>query len=165
MIRDELEAFQPLLLEKPRLIALNKIDLPEARAKVSELAKRFTRDEGLPTYAVSALTGEGVSELLAAIKERLDAMPEEEAVEETRFRTYGLRPEDTGFTIDRVAGGFAVRGRGVERIVVMADLDSDEGIADLQRQLERTGLFKELERAGVKPGDTVAIGDFELEWT
>jgi GTPase len=165
MIRDELEAFQPVLLEKPRLIALNKIDLSEARAKVPELAKTFTHDEGLPTYPVSALTGEGVPELLAAIKGRLDAIPAEEPIEEPTFRSYGLRPEDTGFNIDRVSGGFAVRGRGVERIVVMADLDSDEGLADLQRQLERTGLFKELERAGVKPGDTVTIGDFELEWT
>ena len=57
------------------------------------------------------------------------------------------------------------RDREVERIVAMATLESDEGIADLQRQLERTGLFKDLERAGVKAGDTVRIGDYELEWT
>ena len=47
----------------------------------------------------------------------------------------------------------------------MADLDSDEGVADLQRQLDKIGVLKELELAGVAAGDTVRIGDFELEWT
>ena len=58
-----------------------------------------------------------------------------------------------------------VRGRDVERILAMADLDSDEGVADLQRQLDKIGVLKELELAGVAAGDTVRIGDFELEWT
>jgi GTP-binding protein len=164
MIRDELRQFDPLLLEKPRLAALNKIDLPEARDRVTGLAKAFA-EEGLRAFAVSALTGEGVPELLAAIRARLDAIPAEEVVEEPNVRSYTLRPEDMGFTIEQVQDGFVVRGRAVERIVVTADLDSDEGIADLQRQLGRSGLFKELEHAGVKPGDTVTIGDFELEWT
>jgi GTP-binding protein len=164
LVRDELQLFDPLLLEKPRLVALNKIDLPDARERVAEMKRRFTEEDDLVAYPVSALTGEGVPELQAAIRAELDVMPPEEAVEEPNVRTYTLRPEDTGFTIEKVRDGFLVRGRAVERIVVTADLDSDEGIADLQRQLGRSGLFKELERAGVKPGDTVTIGDFELEW-
>jgi GTP-binding protein len=164
MIRDELRLFDPLLLEKPRLVALNKIDLPEAQAKVAELDHALA-EEGLDSYPVSALTREGVPELLAAIRGRLAAIPAEEVVEEANVRSYRLRPEDTGFAIERAPGGFVVRGRSVERAVVTADMESDEGLADLQRRLDRLGLFKELERAGVKPGDTVTIGDFELEWT
>ncbi len=164
MIRDELRLFDPLLLEKPRLVALNKIDLPGAREKLSDLRRSFAEEERLPAFAVSALTGEGVSELLAAIRAELDRLPPEEAIEEPNVRSYGLRPEDTGFTIEKRPEGFVVRGWAVERVVVTADLETDEGIADLQRRLERLGLFRELERAGVKPGDTVKIGDFELEW-
>ena len=165
MIRDELQQFDPLLLEKPRLVALNKIDLPDAQEKVDALQRAFTEEDPLPTFAVSALTGEGVPELLAAIRSHLDVLPVDEVAEEPNVRRYELRPEDTGFTIDKTPEGFIVRGGGAERVVVTADLDSDEGIADLQKRLERLGLFKELERAGVKPGDTVQIGDFELEWT
>jgi GTPase len=165
MIRDELRQFDPLLLEKPRLIALNKVDLPGAREKVSELQRAFAEDEELPTHAVSALTGEGVPALLSAIRSRLDELPAEEAIEEPNIRSYGLRPEDTGFTVEKTPEGFTVRGWAVERVVLTADLETDEGIADLQKRLERLGLFKELQRAGVKPGDMVQIGSFELEWT
>lgn len=164
MICEELRRFDPRLLEKPRMVALNKVDLPGAAERVPEL-RRFFAEEGLEAYAVSALTGEGVPELLAAIQARLQQLPAAEVPTEPRARAYGLRPEDTGFTITRVPGGFEVRGRAVERIVATADLESDEGIADLQRRLERLGLFKELERAGVRAGDTVKIGEYELEWT
>ncbi len=166
MIRDELREFDPLLLEKPRLVALNKIDLPEARDKVEALRRSFADDEELRTYAVSALTGEGVTELLAAIRLHLDEIPAEEAVvEEPTVRSYRLRPEDAGFTVEKTPEGFTVRGWAVERVVLTADLETDEGIADLQKRLERLGLFKDLERGGVKPGDMVQIGTFELEWT
>jgi GTP-binding protein len=57
-----------------------------------------------------------------------------------------------------------VRGRRVERLVAMTDLDSEAGVEHLQQQLDRLGVFEALQRAGVDVGDTVLIGSWETEW-
>jgi GTP-binding protein len=81
-------------------------------------------------------------------------------------RVYRLAPEeDEGFIVEPAGeGAFRVRGRRVERLVAMTDLQSEEGVEHLQRQLARLGVFEVLERAGVQVGDTVAVGDWETEW-
>jgi GTP-binding protein len=72
---------------------------------------------------------------------------------------------DDAFSVERTAPGvYRVQGRRVERLVAMTDLDSEDGVGHLQRQLERMGVFEALERAGVQVGDTVAIGAWETEW-
>jgi GTP-binding protein len=164
LIRNELGLHDAALLAKPALLAVNKMDLKEAKKGWRAVRESIDRESAPPVYAVSALTGKGVSALSEAIHERLrelDRATEDEPV----VRTYRLAPSEVEHTIRREGDGFAVGGRDVERVLAMADLDSDEGVADLQRQLDRIGVLKELERAGVKAGDTVRIGDFELEWT
>jgi GTP-binding protein len=165
MVRNELEQFNPLLAEKPEIIAANKLDLPGADAGAKALKRHVARRDNVEVYGVSALTGEGVDELKAAIHQRLALMRQEEQEEELPARVYRLGREDTSFEIIRENQAYRVTGRIAERAVAMAQLDSDEGIADLQRQLERIGVLKALEKAGVGPGDTVFIGDFELEWS
>jgi GTPase len=164
MIRHELELFNPRLLDKPEMIAANKMDLPGADKGLKALKRSVARRGDVAVYPVSALTREGVEELRAAIRQRLDVMREQEAEEELPSRVYRLGREDTSIEIVREGEHYRVRGRAAERAVAMANLESDEGIADLQRQLDRLGVLKELERAGVKSGDTVNIGTFELEW-
>jgi len=67
--------------------------------------------------------------------------------------------------VESAGGGmYRVRGKRVERLVAMTDLDSGEGTDHLQKQLERLGVFEALERAGVQVGDTVSIGEWETEW-
>jgi len=163
LIRNELRLHDPALLEKPALLAVNKIDLDEARNRWKEVSDFINREGGPSAYAVSALTGEGVPALSQAIDARLTALRVETDAEPV-VRTYRLPADEGKTTVERKGDAFVVRGRAAARILAMADLDSDEGIADLQRQLERVGVLKELEHAGVKTGDTVRIGDFELEW-
>src|SRR5207245_9892564 len=110
-----------------------------------------------PAYQVSALTGKGVPVLSEAIHEQLQQLAIV-AREEPVIRTYRLPPSDEKHSIERAGDVLVVRGRDVERILAMADLDSDEGVADLQRQLDKIGVLKELEVAGVAAGDTVRIG-------
>jgi GTP-binding protein len=178
-VREEIRLFDPSLLDRAELVAVNKMDLPEARSRWTELRRELLR-EGAGVFSVSALSGEGLLELEAAMKLCLEeararasgspALPlgvgarHASAVRGEGIRTYRVRRESEGYTVERQHDGFTVRSRNVERIVAMADMDTDEGLADLQRQLERLGLFRDLEREGVKPGDTVRIGDFELEW-
>jgi GTP-binding protein len=74
--------------------------------------------------------------------------------------------EESGFGVEAVEPGvYRVRGKRVERLVAMTDLNSEEGIEYLQRQLDRLGVFEALEQAGVQVGDTVAIGEWETEWS
>lgn len=163
-IRRELELFKPDLLRKAEIVAANKMDLPEARARWEQIKGHFERTKDGPARAVSALTGEGVEGLLAAIRDRLDSLSSDDAREPAAVRTYSLRREEDSYELEREVGAFRVRGRKVERLLAMADMDSEEGLADLQRQLDRLGVLKELEEAGVKAGDTVRIGGFEMEW-
>jgi len=163
LIRNELRLHDPALLDKPALLAVNKMDLKEAQKGWKAVREHVEREGGPSTHAVSALTGKGVSALSAAIEERLHSLRDEIAAEPV-VRTYRLPPDDGKPSVQREGETFVVRGREVERVLAMADLDSDEGLADLQRQLEKIGVLKGLERAGVKAGDTVRIRDFELEW-
>ena len=164
LIRNELELHEPALLDKPALLAVNKIDLKEARKGWQAVREFVERAGGPPAFAVSALTGKGVPALSTAIHERLEALRAETETTPV-VRTYRLPHAEEKHIVQRDGDAFVIRGRDAERVIAMADLDSDEGIADLQRQLGKIGVLKELERAGVRSGDTVRIGDFELEWT
>lgn len=164
-VRRELELFDPALLEKRELIVANKMDLDAAKEQWPKLRRRLEKERPQEVFALSAVSGEGVPALLAAIRRSLDGLQETQPIDEPTVRIYRLAPQDTDYRITREGEAFVVRGRQVERIVIRANMNNDEGLNDLQRQLERTGLFKELEQSGVKPGDTVRIGGYELEWT
>jgi GTP-binding protein len=161
-VRREMELFDPSLLEKDHLVAANKMDLPEARDRWNAVRRQFER-EGTEVLPVSALTGDGIDNLATALRRQLDALRVTETGQVVP-RTYRLPEEDERYDVKKVSSGYRVTGKRIERLVAMADLDSDEGLDDLQKQLGRTGVFKTLEKAGVKPGDTVQIGEFELEW-
>lgn len=172
-VRTELEAYKPEVAAKPEIVAANKLDLPGGREGAEALAR------GLPERQVigtSTVTNEGLPALLDAVAATLAQLPPSPGTEPDACpdspvrRVYRLAPEeDGGFTVEREQVGqerlFRVRGKRVERLVAMTDLQSEEGVEHLQRQLGRLGVFEALEQAGVEVGDTVAIGDWETEWS
>lgn len=165
MVRRELELFDPALLQKRDLVAVNKMDLPEAQARWPEVQRGLQQERGEGVHPISAVTAQGLPGLLAAIRGRLEVQRSESGREPAAIRTYRVRREEEDhYDVEREGGGFRVRGGRVERLVAMADMDSDEGLADLHRQLGRLGVIKALEGAGVARGDTVWVGKFELEW-
>lgn len=162
-VREELRLFDETLLDRTQVVALNKVDLEGARERGKAVQRHLRRDRE-EAYLVSAVTGEGVDALLAAIHaavERSGALEEPAPA----VRTYRLEPEETALVVLHEGDGFRVRGRQAERAVAMADMETDEGLSELQRRLERLGVFRALLDAGVQPGDTVRVADFELEWT
>jgi GTP-binding protein len=161
-VRTELIEYDPALGERPTLIALNKMDLPEAQARRAALVAALGGPEVV--YPVSAVTGEGVAVLLTAIAGALAELPAPVAAAEEGLRVYRLAPAEESWTVERVAGGYRVQGRPVERLMAMTDLNQEDAAAELQRRLARMGVLQALERAGVGSGDTVWIGDSELEW-
>jgi GTPase len=162
-VRSELTEYDPTLAERPTLIALNKMDLPEAQARRAALVAALGGTDTV--YPVSAVTGEGVAVLLTSIAGALAELPAPVAAAEEGVRVYRLAPAEESWTVERVAGGYRVQGRPVERLMAMTDLNQEDAAAELQRRLARMGVLQALERAGVGSGDTVWIGDSELEWT
>ena len=167
-VRTELELYNPTLLEKPEVVAVNKLDLESARAVFPKLKRQLER-RGRKAAGVSAATGEGLPELLDRLREELARMPIEQAGAPMGVRVYRLAPEDEGWTIEREDGDqdqavFVVRGRRVERMAAMTDPDNPEGVELLQQNLRRLGVLEALEKAGAVPGSTVRIGPIEVEW-
>lgn len=161
-VLEELRLFDAALVRRERLVALNKIDVAGARNRAQAMRRRL-RSEGITGQPISALTGEGVAELLGLIRKGVERATA--GTEEPPIKIYRLPPDESETVVTREADGFRVRGRRVERTVAMADMDTSQGLAELQGLLERMGVFASLRQAGVEEGDTVRIGDFELEWT
>ena len=164
VIREELRAHDPELLEKPIVVVYNKVDL--VAAKENWVAFRDHRHrEGVPVLPVSAETGEG----LEALREELglilpsadvfDLPPEAAGVVVHR-----IEPADLGFEVAREGEAFRVRGRRIERLVAQTNFDNEESAERFQRDLARLGVDAALRKAGVVPGDSVRIGRTELEW-
>jgi len=159
-INQELALFNPDLARKPQIVALNKIDLPEARAAWSEVEQSL-RARGQEAFAISAVTGEGISLLMRRVAGRLAELPEPPQEEVVVFRPL---PDEKAFTIEREGDAWRVRGVRIERAAAMTNWDYYEAVARFQRILEALGISQALEAAGVKDGDLVRIGSTELVW-
>lgn len=159
ILLDELEAYRPSLLKRPRLIAANKMDVPGSEKLLERLRNEIQGVEILP---ISALTGDGLDRLQQRISELLAVEQEEpEPVEETvvtRFK------EDVPFTIEKVNDVFVVSGQRIEKLVAMTDLSNEEALARFQRTIQHMGLEDALRARGIKKGDIVKIKDLEFEY-
>ncbi|MCZ2114316.1 MAG: GTPase ObgE [Anaerolineae bacterium] len=163
-INEELALYNPELATKPQLVVLNKIDLPDVKEMESSIRAKIVK-AGYPFMSISAVTGAGVREMLYEIKRMADAAPPMRP--STADEPIIIRPpvEEKAFTIKREDGNvWRVRGKEIERIVAMTYFEYDDSLLRFQNALERTGVTAALNEAGVKVGDTVYIGDQELEW-
>ncbi len=162
-IREELRLHDPALLAKPGFVVANKIDLPGAAERAVELARSVAAD-GEACVAVSAMTGEGLPELVHRLRTLLPAAGSDEAVMPAGVVVHRLEQAASTFSVQREADGYRVRGRRIERLVAQTDFDNEESAERFQRDLERLGIDRELRRAGVTAGDTVRIGSHVLAW-
>ncbi len=158
----ELEAYDPDLATRPALVAGNKVDLPEGRARLPEAEAAAARRE-LPFFAISAATGEGMSALLYAIADAVAGARAEELAERPEDAAAVAEPE-APIEVVREEGGWRVLGDRPARWVAMADLDNAEAVEYLQRRLRRAGVDDLLAEAGAEPGDEVMVGDAAFEY-
>ena len=160
-VNHELAAFGHGLAQKPQLVVLSKMDMPEARARWPEVEAAL-ESQGYPAAAISALAQEGTREVLYRAAQMLAELPEEVAPEE--LPVFRLGDDQEAFTVEREVDGWRVRGGQVERLAAMTIWNLDEAVSRFQRVLERIGVVTALAEAGVLPGDTVRIGERELQW-
>ena len=147
------------------VIVFNKMDLPAAADRWPEFrAARVA--EGLDPIAISATTGEGLTELRRRLADLLpDATEMAEAPEPAGIVVHRIEAMDEGFSVQREeAGVYRVKGKRIERIAAQTNFDVEESADRFQRDLARLGIDSELRRAGVTTGDLVRIGATELEW-
>jgi GTPase len=141
------------LHERPRLVALNKVDVPDAR-DLAEMVKAEIEARGVKVLIVSAASREGLRELSFAMAELVEqaraARPVEEA---TRIVLRPRAVDDSGFTVTKEGSQFVVRGDRPERWIQQTDFTNDEAVGYLADRLNRLGVEAELAKAGAEPGD------------
>ncbi|WP_110239018.1 GTPase ObgE [Nocardioides gilvus] len=147
------------LEDRPRLVALNKIDVPDG-ADIAEMVIDELRGRGLKVFPISAMSGEGTRELIFAMAELVEATRvEKPVVEATRIV---LRPKAAGknadFEITRDGDGWRVRGEKPERWIRQTDFSNEEAVGFLADRLDRLGVEVALMRKGAVEGDAVYIG-------
>lgn len=160
VIGNELELYGRGVPELPRIFALNKMDLPEARERLPELTRALAPAPVLP---LSAAAGTGVD---ALNKELFARVPPLALVAAQPLGERRIAFADSGreWSVAKDGAAFRVTGDRAERLAAGIDWQSPDASAYFQRMLSRTGITRELRRLGVKEGDTVHVGGVELEW-
>ena len=154
LLRKELEKYNPEIIKKQSLLVINKIDLID---NLEEVKNMVSEKIDLPTEFVSAKTGEGIDRLRKLIYDTLreiDWEPEEK--EETEEKIYTYTPI---FTIEKMPGGFIVKGDKIEKLVYKTDFTSWDAARHFLNVITRMGLKKALLRKGVKPGMEIKMGE------
>lgn len=164
-INAELARFSERLAQKPQIIVLNKIDLPQAEQQWPNIEAR-AQAMGFPAYKISAVTQSGVRELTARLFHYLDELPVETLTEEQEdlIPTFTLEASDDYFEIHQIPEGWQVTGPRIEKIAHQTYWGIDEAVVRAYHILEGMGVHDALREAGVAEGDTVFLHDVELEW-
>ena len=153
-INAELEAYNPDLLKRPQVIAANKIDAiydDGSGTNPVELIKAAFEPEGIKVYPISAVTGQGVKELLYAVRELLDNFPDDVVIFEKEFDVDELLDEN---------GVFIVEGERIDKMLGYTNLESEKGFNFFQKFMKSSGAIDRLEELGIEEGDTVRVGDY-----
>ena len=158
MIEDELRAWNAALLDRPRLLVITKMDLPDARERFEELRVQFPE-----LRAISAAAHDGVRDLVFAAWQTIQATPLPEVAAESAGRIELKQKEIFSITLDD-DGIYVIAGERIERLAAMTDFDNDEALGRFERILAKLGVEKRLRDLGVAIGDTVRIGENEFTY-
>lgn len=163
LIRNELKNYDEKLLERPVVIACNKMDIETSNENYLKIKEEY-EPKGIKVFPISAAGNTGLDELLSEVAIILKDYPEdiifvddfEEYVEEI--------PEYEPFTIEIIDGEYVVTGNGLERMLVNTNLEVEKGYAFFQKYLRDKGIIEALEEKGITEGDTVVLYDLEFEY-
>ncbi|WP_047984030.1 GTPase ObgE [Ornithinibacillus californiensis] len=164
-INTELREYDEKLITRPQIIAANKMDMPGAKENLELFKEQLGKD--IPVYPVSALTKEGLRDILYAVADLLEQIPKyAPQIEETEEKVvYRYQKEDKGFVINRDDdGAFVISGPKIEKLFKMTDFNRDEAVRRFARQMRSMGVDEELRKKGAEDGDTIRILQFEFEF-
>ncbi|MDI3547778.1 MAG: GTPase [Halanaerobiales bacterium] len=166
IINQELSEYNRRLAERPQVVALNKIDLPQAEENLPRV-KKSLEEEGYKVFSISAVTGKGVKELIYYVGELLDKLPveyQEAEVEEEVIIKPDFTEEEVLEVKRQAADKYEIVGSLVEENVARTDFNNEAAVKRLLRILQHHGLKELMQEAGIKEGDTVTIGPMEFDY-
>ena len=163
-INKELQKYSDKLSKRKQIIVANKIDAigddTERLQQVEQLAKK----ENCELYKISAVTKQGVQELIDYVSKTLKTLPKEELVEVNEKVIYTLEERKDQWSIKEEDGVFIITGKAVERLMGRVNIEDNESMYYLQKCIKNMGIEDKLKELGICEGDTVKISDWELEW-
>lgn len=166
-IHAELKAYNEELLQRPMIIAANKIDAiyAEDEDPVEALRKAF-EPEGIQVYPISAVSGKGVRELLYAVHDLLKTVNQAPVIFEKEFDISSLYEDmNLTYTIEQDEDGvYVVEGPKIEKMLGYTNLESEKGFLFFQKFLKDTGILNDLEEAGIEEGDSVRMYGWEFDY-
>ncbi len=163
-INNELEMYKEGLSQRPMVIAVNKMDLPEAEENYERIKAEY-EPKGIPVFPISAATNTGLDELLGKVAEILKEYPEDIVFEEDYEEFDEAEPDNEPYTITQYSEHYyVVEGVGVEKMIGYTNVETEKGFAFLQKYMRDRGIIDALEERGIQDGDTVKIYDLEFEF-
>ncbi|MEX2162192.1 MAG: GTPase ObgE [Anaerolineales bacterium] len=160
-INSELALFDPELGAKPQVVAFNKMDLPDVQARWPQTEDALKK-QGVAPMAISAATHKDVRTLLGRAMQELAALPA--AMPSAEVPVYRPQVDPRQFHVEREDAAWRLHGASLERAAAMTYWEHDQSVRRFQRMLQNLGVDVALRKAGVQHGDTVRIGEYELEW-
>lgn len=164
-INKELESYDKNMLSKPMVIAANKIDALSDEAALMRLKEEF-EPKGIRVFPMSAVTGQGVKELLYYVNDMLSKMESEPVVfQQEYFPEIELGSDNTlGHTVTVEDGVYVIEGTQIDKMLGYTNLESEKGFLFFQNFMKEKGILDELKEAGITEGDTVRIYGWEFEY-
>lgn len=168
-INKELEAYNPEIAHRPQVIAANKIDaITDFEADPIDAIRREFEPKGVAVYPISAVSGQGVKELLYHVNEMLEGLGEEVTVFEPEYfpELEVLQNADEPCTVeyDADADEYVVEGPRIEKMLGYTNLDSEKGFTFFQNFLKESDILEQLEELGIQDGDTVRMYGFSFDY-
>ena len=165
VINKELENFNKNLLKKPQIIIANKMDVETSKDNLVEFKKKL-KDKSIKIFEVSAISNEGLTEVVDYLGDLLDTIPEQNLFDEEQFESHVLYKfkKEEPYTITREGDEWVIKGKEVEKLFKMTKFTTDEAIMRFAKKLRRMGIDDKLKEMGAVEGDMVRILDFYFEF-
>lgn len=166
-INKELEAYNTEIAKRPQIIAANKIDMIYAEDDPISRIKAEFEPKGIPVYAISAFSGQGLRELLYDINNRLEQMDAKPVIfEQEFFPEYHFDMNSEPFTVvyDEAENAYVVEGPRIEKMLSYTNLESEKGFKFFQNFLKSNGILDQLEALGIEEGDTVRMYGLSFDY-
>ncbi len=161
-INAELQKYSKKLSKRKQIIVANKIDSMQDESLYNELEK-MAKENNIEIFKISAVTGEGVSELIKHVSELLKTLPKDDLMEYETRKVYKMEDKDE-YTIRKDGKMYVIEGEPVERIMRRVNIEDNESLYYFQKNLDALGVNERLKKMGIQEGDIVKIADYELEW-